>query len=120
MLAASSSLPADAVHGAPRRFPRVVGGARTEGALVGDDPGVPAHFLRPLCVPEEVGIVALLPDENEMRGGHEVGDESATRSGARKGIRPDAEPPAVVAALVLTPELLVGLGRDVGADQRPP
>src|SRR5207245_9014108 len=56
--------------------------------------------------PEQVRVVALLPDEHEMRRRHEVRDERAARRRARERIGPDAEPAAVVGAVVVRPELL--------------
>src|SRR5262245_27452385 len=60
-------------------------------------------------MPEEVGVVALLPDQHEMRGGHEVCDERAALGRAREGIGSDTEPAAVVAVVVTFPKLLLGL-----------
>src|SRR5262245_16584455 len=98
-------LAADAVHRPPGGLPRVVRGARTEVAFVGDDPRVPAHLLRTLRMAEEVRVVPLLPDEHEMCGGHEDGHKRTPWRGARKRIRADAEPTDVLGA-VLGPEFL--------------
>ena len=97
----------DAVHGATGCLPRVVGGTRPEAGLVPDDPRVPTYFLRTLCMPEQVRIVALLPDEHEVCRGHEVRDERAPFGRARERIRADAVPAAVVAVVVTGPQLLV-------------
>src|SRR5207302_3234519 len=86
------SLATNPVHRASRRLPGVVGGIRAESRLVGDDVRIATDLLRALRVPQEVRVVTLLPDEDEMRGGHEVGDEGATRGRARKGVRANAEP----------------------------
>ena len=81
--------------------------ARAERLLVLDDAGIAAHLHRPLGVPEEIGIVALLPDEHEMGGRHVARDERATRSGARERIGADAVPAEIVVGAVVLPELLV-------------
>jgi predicted acylesterase/phospholipase RssA len=99
----------DAVNRPTGGFPRVVRGARAEARLVADDPWVSPHFLRALCVPEEVRVVALLPDEHEVCGGHEVGDEGAAFGGAGERIRANAEPAAVLPVVVTLPQLLVEL-----------
>ena len=83
-----------AVHRPPGRLPRVVRRARPERRLVRDDPRVPADLLRALRVPEEVRVVALLPDEHEVGRGHEHGDERAALRGARERIGLHAEPAA--------------------------
>ena len=51
-------------------------------------------------MPEQVRIVALLPDEHEVRRGHEVRDERAPLGRARERIGADAVPAAVVAVVV--------------------
>ncbi len=56
---------------------------------------------------QEVRIVPLLPDEDEVRCGHELGDERALVGRARKRVRTDAEPPRVVGARIIRPELLL-------------
>src|SRR5213079_570477 len=104
-MARASLLAADAVHRAPCRLPRVVRGARAEVDLVGDDPRVAAYLLRTLRVAEEVRVVLLLPDEHEMRGGHERRHEEAAGRRTRERIGADAEP-ADVLMPVLGPELL--------------
>jgi len=110
----TNGLALDAVDGASSGFPCVVGGARAVRALVRDDPRVSAHLLGALSVPEQVRVVPLLPDEDQVCRGHEVGDERAAGRGARKRVRAHAEPPAVVATVVLLPELLVRLEVHVG------
>jgi hypothetical protein len=67
---------------------------------------------------EEIRVVALLPDEDEVRGGHEDGDEIAAPRRARERIRPDAIPAAVVDDVVVPPELLVV--RESGIDNDGP
>ena len=69
--------------------------------------GVPSDFLGALRVPEQIRVVALLPDQNEMRRRHEVGDERAPFRRAGEGIRAHAEPATVVSAAVVLPQLLV-------------
>ena len=59
-------------------------------------------------MPQEIRVVGLLPDENQVRGGHEVGDERAAARGTGERIGADAEPATVVGAVVFRPELLVG------------
>jgi len=59
-------------------------------------------------MPEEIRIVGLLPDEDQVGGGHEVGPEGAGARRTWKRIRAHADPTAVVRAVVLRPELLVG------------
>src|ERR1044072_7022871 len=96
-----------AVTRPPRRLPRVVRGTRAEIDLVRDDPRVAANLFRPLGVPQQVRVVLLLPDEHEVRGGHERRDEGASGSRTWERIGADAEPADVLVA-VLRPEL-VGL-----------
>src|SRR5439155_24977740 len=93
-------------YGPTGRVPRVVGGAGTEHRLVTDHMRVPADLLRPPGVPEQVRVVSLLPDEDQVRGGHELRDEAAARGGAGKGIGGDAPPAGVIGAVVLPPEFL--------------
>ena len=83
--AAAEVIATDAWTGLPGGLPRVVRGARPEAVLVRDDARVAADLLRALRVPEQVRVVALLPDEDEMRGGHEVGDERAALAGHGNG-----------------------------------
>ena len=97
----------DAVDRTAGRLPQVVRGARAERGLVLDDARVAADLLRPLGVAEQVRVVALLPDEDEVRGGHELGDEGAAGGGTRERVGADAEPAGVVGAGVVGPELLL-------------
>src|SRR6185436_2179401 len=97
----------DAVDGAAGGLPRVVRGARAERGLVRDDARVAADGLRAACMPEEVRVVALLPDEDQVRSGHVLGDKRAPVGRAREGVRRDAVPPGVVLVGVVGPELLV-------------
>ena len=106
----------DAVDGAAGRLPGVVRGARAELPLVRDDPRVAPHVLRALRVPEQVRVVALLPDEDQVRGGHELGDEAAVRRRAGEPVGPHAEPARVVGRLV-EPELVLDV---VGQHPRAP
>ena len=91
-----SSLAADAVYGPAGGFPGVVRGARPETGLVLDDARVPADLLRALGVAQQVRVVALLPDEDQMRRGHELGDEVAPVRRARERIGRDAVPARMV------------------------
>ena len=61
---------------------------------------------RALRVPEEVGIVAVLPDENEVRRRHVERDERATFGRARERVGGDTEPPGVVGLVVVRPDVL--------------
>src|SRR6185436_6769779 len=87
-------------------FPRVVRRARPVLGRVLLDARVPPDLLRALRVVEEIRIVALLPDEDQVRRGHEVGDEIAAVRRTRERIRPDAEPAGVVVSAVVRPERL--------------
>jgi hypothetical protein len=91
----------------PRRFPGVVGGARTKRALEVDNPGVATYLLGTLGVSEEIGVVPVLPDEDQMRRGHELGDESAARGRAGKRFGRNAKPAAVILFAVIGPELFL-------------
>src|SRR5205823_13546443 len=90
------------------RLPRVVRRAGPEGQLVFRDPRVSSDFLCASRVPQEIRVVGLLPDENQMRGSHEICNERAATRGTGEGIGADTEPAAVVGAVVLRPELFVG------------
>ena len=85
--AARSRLAADAVDRSPGRLPCVVRRARPERRLVVDDTRIAADLHRTRRVAQQVRVVSLLPDEHEMRGGHELRDERATgrRTGKRIG-----------------------------------
>src|SRR5579862_5265743 len=102
---AITSLRADAVHGPPGREPGVVGSAGAELRAIADDARVAAHVARAPRLLEQVGVVLLLPDEDQVRGGHELGDERAARCGTRERIGAHAPPPVVVVSVVLLPEL---------------
>ena len=80
---------------------------------------VPPDLEGALCVPEQVRVVALLPDEHEVGGGHEVGDEETAARRARERIRLHAPPAGVVAGVVVTPQVLVLEELLVGEDERP-
>jgi hypothetical protein len=69
-------------------------------------------------VVEEVWIVALLPDQDQMSGGHENSHERAALGRTRKGVRTDAKPPAPVAAFVVSPEAFV-LGQVLFGEDSP-
>ena len=88
----------DAVDGPARGFPRVVRRAGAERGLVRHDARIAPDLLRTPGVTQQVRVVALLPDEDQVRGRHELGDERAALGGARERIGRDAEPPAVVLA----------------------
>ena len=95
------------MHRPARSLPGVVGRARAERWLIGGYAWVAAHFHGALRVPEEVRVVAFLPDEHEVRSGHELGDERAPGGRTRERISADAPPAAVVTSVVLAPELLL-------------
>src|SRR5204863_4449819 len=97
---------ADAVHGPAGSFPRVVRRARAVLPRVLLDARVPPHLLCTLRVVQEVWVVPLLPDQDQVGRGHELGDEVAAVRRARERIRANAEPAAVVPARVVRPELL--------------
>ena len=99
--------------GRPGGLPRVVRGARAELRLVDDDARVPPDLLGALGMPEQVRVVAALPDEDEVGRRHEVRDERAALRRARERVGGDAEPAGVVAARVVGPELFLGLEADV-------
>src|SRR5262249_21109344 len=84
------------------------GGARPGRGGVLGGARMSTDFLRAGGMAEEVWIVGLLPHEDEVRSGHELGDERAPLGGTRKRVRLDAEPVAVVGAIVFCPQLLVG------------
>ena len=69
---------------------------------------------------QQVRVVALLPDEHEVRRGHELGDERATGGGARKRIGAHAVPAGMLLAVVAGPDLLVYLGSGRLDDSRMP
>lgn len=62
-------------------------------------------------MPKEVRVVALLPDEDEMRSGHELRHESAPLGRAGERIRADARPAGMIAGIVVSPELFLLLGK---------
>src|SRR5215475_8089767 len=93
-------LAANAVDGPPGGLPRVVRGARAEVGLVGNDPRVAADLHRALGMAEQVRVVALLPDEHEMGGGHEHGHEGAVGRRAGERIGADTEPADVLGAVL--------------------
>src|SRR4029079_9555230 len=79
---------------------------------------VAADIARAGGVTQEVRVVDLLPDEDQVRRGHELRDEGAAVSRAREWVGPDAEPPVVVAVVVL-PELFFILDDRVVEDGMP-
>src|SRR5829696_9654805 len=95
------------MHRPPRRLPRVIRRAGTERPLVVDDRRVATDLLRALRMAEEVRVVAFLPDEDEVHGRHEEGDEIAARRRARKRVGADAEPAGMVGSSLLRPEGLL-------------
>src|SRR5207247_2412515 len=102
-----------------RCLPGVVRRTRAKGRLVPDDPRIPPNLLGSLRVPKQVRIVALLPDEDEMGGGHEIGDVRATRCWARERVGSHAEPATVITAALFVPQLLGLLGSRLGDRGRP-
>ena len=97
----------DAVHRPAGGDPGVVRRAGAELGAVAGDARVAADVARPRGVPQQVRVVELLPDEDQVRGGHELGDERAAGRRARKRVGPDAEPAVVVGVLVVLPELVL-------------
>ena len=95
----------DAVHRAAGGDPRVVRGARAVLGAVAGDARVAADVARARGVTQEVRVVVLLPHEDQVRRGHELGDERAAGGRARERIRAHAEPPVVVTTLVVLPQL---------------
>ena len=84
--AARSRRGADAVHGATSRNPRVVRGAGPELGAVTRDARVTSDVSRARGVPQQIGIVGRLPDQDEMRRGHEFRDEARSRTrGTERG-----------------------------------
>ena len=58
-------------------------------------------------MPEQVWVVSLLPDEHEVRCGHELGHEPAPVRGARERVGAHAPPARMVVRIVVEPERLV-------------
>src|SRR5207302_724859 len=83
---AARSTALDAVDGPAGGLPRVVRGAGAERLLVPDDARVPADVLRPLRVPEQVRVVALLQDDVLARA------REATRTAPRRARRLEPRP----------------------------
>src|SRR5215831_14620198 len=102
-----SRLAAHCVHRAAGGFPRVVRGARAEEGLVADNTRVATDLFRASGVAKEIGVVLLLPDEDQVRRGHELCDELAARRRTGKGIGRDAVPAGVIRLSRLAPELLL-------------
>src|SRR4051794_27841581 len=100
------SLPAHAVNGPARGLPEVVRETRAERRDVLDDVRVPQDVARAGRMTEQVRIVALLPDKDQVRRGHELCDVRAPRRGAGKRAGRDT-PPAFVLCFVLAPELVL-------------
>src|SRR5207253_1918486 len=114
----AGSLP-DAVNRTTRGLPRVVRRARPVRRRVGHDARVAADLEGAPRVPEQVRVVALLPDEDQVRRGHELGDEVATGGGTRERVGAHAEPALVVLAALVGPQALF-LGEPVVLeDERP-
>ena len=82
------------------------------------DARIPAHLFRALSVAEQVRVVALLPNEDKVRGGHEARHEDAALGRARKRVGRDAEPTGVIGAVVLAPEFLLSCELDILDDCR--
>src|SRR5207342_661442 len=109
----------NAVHGSSGRLPRVVRGTGAEGRLVRDDTRIAADLLRPCRMPEQVGIVALLPDQDQVRRRHELGHEVAPCGRAGKGSSRYAVPAGMVRSAWLAPELLL-FAELLGVEQQAP
>ena len=86
---------------------------------VRDDPRVAADLDRPLRMPEEVRVVALLPDEHEVRGGHVLGHEGAARRPGTGTGRSARDQPSIVIGVVVPPELLVLEGCSSSTSREP-
>ena len=70
-------------------------------------------------MPEQVRVVALLPDEHEVRRGHELRDEPAPVCRAGKRIGAHAPPAGMVVRVVVEPERLVLVELLVLRDEAP-
>ena len=100
------------------RLPRVVRRARPEAGVVGDDPRVASDLHRARGVAEQVRVVALLPDEHEMRRGHEDRDDVDTGAGHGTDRCGRSDQPAwssSVGSRRMTSELLRSSAQDSGA-----
>src|SRR4029077_16597605 len=97
---------ANSVHGTAGGLPGVVRGARTEPGLVRNHARIAPDLFRARGVAQQVRVVALLPDEHEVRRGHEVGHERAALGRTGKRIGADAEPAGVIVPVLPAPELL--------------
>src|SRR5207248_7605066 len=100
-------LRADAVDGPAGRDPRVVRRARAIVGLIADDPRIASDVECARRVLEEVGIVLLLPDEDQVRRGHEVGDERTAVRRARKRISAYAPPAGAIVRVVVECKVLL-------------
>ena len=80
-----------------RPRPMVVRSAWPELGAVPGDAWVAPYVAGARRVPQQIGVVGRLPDQDQMRRGHELGDEAAAGGGARKRIGADAKPAVVVA-----------------------
>src|SRR5471032_1248479 len=103
---ATGSGGADAVNRPAGCDPGVVGGACAVFRAVTDDARIAAHVAGARSVLEQVRIVLFLPDEDQMRGGHELSDERAAGCGAGERIGSYAPPAVTVAIFAVEPELL--------------
>src|SRR5207244_12642689 len=102
------------------RLPPVLGRARPECRLIRDDARVAPDLFRASGVAQQIRVVALLPDEHEVRCGHELRDERTPRSRAWEWISAYAIPPGVLLAVLAGPDLLVDLGPARLDDARAP
>src|SRR5439155_26446719 len=109
-----------AMNRPPRRLPRVVRRARPVRGRVGNDSRIAPDLLGSARMTEQVRIVALLPHEDQMRSGHELGHEDAAGGGTGEGVGADAEPPVVVVTALVGPQLLLVRERVLLEDKRPP
>src|SRR5437773_2776844 len=104
----------------PGGLPRVIRRARAEVGLVLDDTGAAPDLLGAAGMSQQVGIVTLLPDQNQVRGGHELRDEVTAGSRARERDGGDAVPAGVVRLAALGPQLLFAVLEHLVLEQRPP
>ena len=94
------------MDGPTRRLPHVVRRTRPKSQLVIHNPRVPARLFRSLCVTEKIWIVALLPHQNQMRGGHVLRYKTTAARWARERVGRNAMPAAVIRTGVINPEVL--------------
>src|SRR3990167_7284228 len=107
-----------AVHGAAELAPEVVRQAEAEAGLPLDDVRVAASALAPLRLPEQREVVLLRPDDDQVGGGRELGDEAAPLGRTREGACAEAEPTGIVRLVVGGTVLLDGAVKVDARDRR--